>query len=89
MNQAIISFELTQEEKELIERVYYLEPWLPDAVDNRRRKGNKYQFKLTDDEVNDCLSALEYQAELETAEKFKFISLARKIRQYSYLLKGF
>lgn len=81
MKQIIISFQLTEEEKEVIEKVYYLEPWLQDSVDNRRRKGNKYQFKLDDEEVRDCVGALTYQADLEPDEGYKFISLTQKINR--------
>lgn len=81
MKQTIISFQLSGEEKEIIEGVYYLEPWLQDSVDNRLRKGNKYQFKLDDEEVRDCVGALTYQADLEPNERHKFISLAQKINR--------
>ena len=82
MRQTIISFQLTEEEKDIIEKVYYLEPWLQDSVDNRRRKGNHYQFKLDDEEVRDCVGALMYQADLEPIESYKFILLVQKIKQY-------
>jgi len=38
MKQTIILFQLTEEEKEVIKTVYYLEPWLQGSVDNRRSK---------------------------------------------------
>ena len=85
MNRTIISFQITQEEKELIERVCYLEPWLEDAIDNRRRKENKYQFKLIDDDFDDCLSALEYQAKLEPTDEMKFKTLVKRIIQVKQL----
>jgi hypothetical protein len=86
MIQTTVSFQLTQEEKEILEMVYYLEPWLPDAVDNRRMEDDKYQFKLVNDDYKDCLSALEYQADLEPVDGYKFIALTKKIRQV-YRLK--
>ena len=85
MRKTISSFQLTAEEKQLIERVFYLEPWLQDALDNRRRKGDRYQFKLINDDFNDCLSALEYQARLEPTDGMKFTALAKKIIQIRQL----
>ena len=88
MSQTIISFQITEEERGLLRKVFYLEPWLQDSIDNRRRKGNKYQFKLADDEYDDCLSALEFHSDGEPLEGYKFVALARKIEAHWKLCKA-
>lgn len=86
MRQTIISFQLTRVEKEIIESVFYLEPWLPETIDYRRRKGDKFQIKLADDEIKDLIDALLFQAENEPVNATKFISLAEKIHQFRKIL---
>ena len=87
MKQIIILFQLTREEKETLEYVYYLEPWLQDAVDYHRKKGNKFQVKLVDDDARDCINALLFHAEQESGNRTEATSLAQKIYRI-YQLKN-
>ena len=77
---------LTEKEINILEDVFYLEPWLQDAIDYRRRKGHKYKVKLADEDLRDCVHALMQHAELKEARRENYIALARKIIQYEALI---
>lgn len=85
MQQSDRSILLTENEINLLEDVFYLEPWLQDAVDYRRRKGNKYKVKLIGDDLRDCVDALMHHAEFRVDRREKYVALARKIGQYESL----
>lgn len=89
MRRAQISFQVTEPEKNLLEEVAYLEPWVSDAIDHRRRKGNQYQVKLDEEEVQDCLGALLYEANggVKRHKNKDLIALFDKISRYADHLK--
>ena len=82
MEQTIISFQLTRDEKEVLENIFYLEPWLQGSIDYRRRKGDKFQVKLTGEDVKDLMDALLFQAENEPNNSAKFVSLMQKVHRF-------
>jgi hypothetical protein len=82
MQQSDKSILLTEDEIKTLEDVFYLEPWLQDAVDYRRRKGNKYKLKLIGDDLRDCVDALMYHEKFKGDRQKKYATLARKISQY-------
>ena len=57
MNRAIIL--ISEEEREWIKHVLYLEPWLEDNLNQATKIGNRYHIPfLHRDEVFDCVSAV-------------------------------
>jgi len=89
MKQNQISFQLTEEEKNLLEEVTYLEPWLEDAIDHRRRKGDQYQVRFNDEEYEDCIGALLFEADqaAHRHKKEELILLVDKMKRYWGLKK--
>ena len=87
MHRVQISFQVTEVEKNLLEDVAYLEPWLPDAIDHRKRRGNHYQVRLDGEEVRDCLDALLYESNygVNRQRKVELLALAEKVRGYARL----
>ncbi len=81
-----ISIHITEAEKDLLEAVAIFEPWLPDAIDHRRRKGHQYLIKLDQEEFRDCISALTYGAQCNTPlnKKAELLMLADKIIVLGY-----
>lgn len=58
MKQSGISFLVTNEEFNLLERIIYLEPGIDEVLDRARDEDGQVRLKMTYDDLGECLEAL-------------------------------
>jgi len=85
MQETIISFLITKEEADLLERVIYLEPSIDEVLDNAKQEKGLVRLKLTYDDLKDCLEALSFEAIQNDAPKEELLALYVKMQGYGKL----
>ena len=85
MQENMISFLITKEEANLLERVIYLEPSIDEVLDNAKMENGKVRLKLTYDDLKDCLEALSFEAIQNDAPKDDLLALHAKMQGYGKL----
>ena len=85
MQETTISFLITKEEADLLERVIYLEPSIDEVLDNAKQEKGLVRLKLTYDDLKDCLEALSFEAIQNDAPKDELLALYVKMQGYGKL----
>ena len=85
MQENMISFLITKEEANLLERVIYLEPSIDEVLDNAKMENRQVRLKLTYDDLKDCLEALSFEAIQNDAPKDDLLALYAKMQGYGKL----
>ena len=85
MQESTISFLVTKEECNLLERLIYLEPGIDEVLDNARTEKGVVRLKLTYDDLKDCLDALSFEAIQDDAPKEDLLALYAKMQAYGKL----
>lgn len=85
MHKNIISFLITKDEADLLERIIYLEPGIDEVLDNAKDENGLVRLKMEYEDLNECLEALSYEAQQNDAPKQKLMTLYEKIRGYGKL----
>jgi len=85
MEQSTISFLLTKEECDLLERIIYLEPGIDEVLDKATREDDWVRLKFTYDDLKDCLEAISFEMIQSGSPKVKWMTLYEKLERYSKL----
>ena len=85
MQENMISFLITKEEANLLERVIYLEPSIDEVLDHAKMENRQVRLKLTYDDLKDCLEALSFEAIQNDAPKDDLLALYAKMQGYGKL----
>ena len=80
-----ISFLITKEEANLLERVIYLEPSIDEVLDNAKAEKGSVRLKLTYDDLKDCLEALSFEAIQNDVPREELLALYVKMQGYGKL----
>jgi hypothetical protein len=91
MKESAISFLVTKEELELLEKVLFLEPGLIDGVEGAKKEKDKFRVKFAIADLEDALQALSYFAQSMAGpeERIKFYRLSKRIEGYLSLRQKF
>jgi len=85
MQKNTISFLITKEEADLLERVIYLEPGIGEVLDNAKNENGLVRLKMVYEDLNECLEALSFGAIQNDAPKEELMALYSKIQGYGKL----
>jgi hypothetical protein len=85
-----IVFLLSRVEMLTLESVAIFEPWLPDAIDHRRRAADQYQVTLEGEEIKDCLDALMFAVSsgMARGREAELLAALNKISGYARIKDG-
>lgn len=85
MKRSSISFLLTKEECNLLERIIYIEPWMDEVLDKATVEDDLVRLKFEYDDLKDCMDALSAEMEQHDSPKEELRSLLDKLERYSKL----
>jgi len=85
MRQSGISFLVTDEEFELLERIIYLEPSIDEVLDKAKDEEGLTRLRMDYDELNECLEALSYEAAQDDSPAHHLMALHKKLSDYCKL----
>ena len=85
MKQSSISFLLTKEECDLLERIIYLEPWIDEVLDKATIEDDLVRLKFDYEDLKDCLDALSCEITQQDSPKEELMALHEKLEKYSRL----
>ncbi len=85
MKQSSISFLLTKEECDLLERIIYLEPWIDEVLDKAIMEAEFVRLKFDYDDLKDCIDALSAEMEQNDSPREELMPLRDKLEGYSKL----
>jgi hypothetical protein len=85
MQENTISFLITKEEVDLLERIIYLEPGIDEVLDKAKEEKGMVRLKMDYEELNECLEALSYEAQQYDAPQEELMALHSKIQGFGKL----
>ena len=85
MQKNTISFLITKEEANLLERIIYLEPGIDEVLDNAKEENGLVRLKMDYEDLNECLEALSYEAQQHDSPGENLMALHSKIQGYDKL----